>query len=150
VQHLRLTVFHTAAIILASDRSEFLYEFPDRVNVNGTENVMAAAKSAGADVFSYTSSASISIRPVEPFVFSAAEPKNFAQLLDERDFYDPVRDRSDFFGNYPISKAVAERIVCDANCESFRTGAIRPANGVYGNPTDNTVGDPLSRSVCVT
>jgi nucleoside-diphosphate-sugar epimerase len=150
VQHLPLTVFHTAAIILASDRSEFLYDFPERVNVKGTENILAAAKSAGADIFSYTSSASISIRPVEPFVLWATKPKNFAQVLDERDFYAPVRERSEFFGNYPMSKAVAERIVCDANCESFRTGAIRPANGVYGNPTDNTVGDPLSRSICAT
>ncbi|KAM5356454.1 hypothetical protein ACJ41O_003100 [Fusarium nematophilum] len=146
VSHLPLTVFHTAAVILASDRSRYLYGFPEAVNVNGTKNVLIAAKAAGADVFSSTSSASISIRPVEPFVLWAKEPRNFWQVLDERDFSQPLRPHSEFFGNYPASKAVAERLVCAANCESFRTGAIRPANGVYGNPTDNTVGGPLAKS----
>ncbi|KAF6838593.1 3-beta hydroxysteroid dehydrogenase/isomerase family [Colletotrichum plurivorum] len=147
VAYLPLTVFHTAAVILASDRSKYLYPFPEAVNVKGTENVLAAAKAAGADVFSSTSSASIGIRRVDPFVFWAEQPTNFWQLLDERDFAQPLKPREEFFGNYPASKATAERIVCAANCESFRTGTIRPANGVYGNPTDNTVGDPLSKSI---
>lgn len=30
------------------------------------------------------------------------------------------------------SKALAERLVCGANAPGFRTGAIRPANGIYG------------------
>lgn len=147
VQHLPLTVFHTAAVILASDRSSYLYDFPKAVNVRGTENVLAAAKKAGADVFSSTSSGSISIRPVEPFILGAGEPGNFWQVLDERDFAKSIRPREEFFGNYPISKAIAERTVCAANCETFRTGSIRPVNGVYGNPTDNTVGHPLSKTV---
>jgi nucleoside-diphosphate-sugar epimerase len=72
---------------------------------------------------------------------------NFWQILDEREFSQPLRPRAEFFGNYPASKAVAERLVCAASSRSFRTGCIRPANGVYGNPTDNTVGGPLSRSI---
>ena len=145
--HLPLTVFHTAAIILASDRSKHVYDFPKSVNVDGTKHIMEAARRAGADIFSATSSASISIRPVGPFVLFANEPKNFWQVLDERDFFQPLRPHEDFFGNYPASKAVAERLVCSANCASFRTGCIRPANGVYGNATDNTVGGPLSSTV---
>ncbi|KAI8949149.1 hypothetical protein F4801DRAFT_421298 [Xylaria longipes] len=148
---LPLTVFHTAAVILASDRSAHSYAFPELVNVKGTANLLAAAKAAGASVFSTTSSASISIKPVGTWVAPwAREPRDFFQMLDTRDFDLPLRKREAYFGNYPASKAVAERLVCDADREGFRTGAIRPANGVYGNPTDNTVGDPLSRSVMPT
>lgn len=148
VAHLPLTVFHTAAVIIPSDRSKFVYGFPEAVNVEGTKNVLAASWNAGADIFSSTSSASISIRPVEPFVYPwAKQPRHFWQILDEKDFFEPLRGHDEFFGNYPASKAMAERIVCGANSAEFRTGCIRPANGVYGNPTDNTVGDPLSRDV---
>ncbi|KAH7326259.1 hypothetical protein B0I35DRAFT_422272 [Stachybotrys elegans] len=147
IAHLPLTVFHTAAVIIPSDRSKFLCAFPEAVNIRGTQNVLAAAIAAGSDIFSATSSASISIRPVEPFVFWAREPKYFWQILDERDFFQPLRTHDEFFGNYPASKATAERLICNANTRSFRTGCIRPGNGVYGNPTDNTVGGPLSSSV---
>ncbi|KAH9991507.1 NAD(P)-binding protein [Xylariaceae sp. FL0662B] len=151
VAHLPLTVFHTAAVILASERSEFHYSFPEAVNVTGTKNVLNAARRAGADVFSHTSSGSISIRPIEPFVAPwASSPRYFWQILDTKDFDAPLRKRDEFFGNYPVSKAVAERFVCGENAETFRTGSIRPANGVYGNPTDNTVGDPLSRLILPT
>ncbi|KAI1305062.1 hypothetical protein F5Y03DRAFT_356404 [Xylaria venustula] len=148
---LPLTVFHTAAVILASDRSAHSYAFPESVNVKGTANLVAAAKAAGASVFSATSSASIAIRPVGTWVAPwAKEPRDYFQFLDTRDFDLPPRPRSGYFGNYPASKAAAERLVCNADQEGFRTGTIRPANGVYGNPTDNTVGDPLSRAVMPT
>ncbi|KAI1112852.1 hypothetical protein F5Y14DRAFT_462970 [Nemania sp. NC0429] len=149
--HLPLTVFHTAAVILASDRSPHSYAFPEAVNVKGTAKLIAAAKAAGASIFSATSSASIAIRPVRTWVAPwAPEPRHFFQVLDTRDFDLPLREREGYFGNYPASKAVAERLVCDADEEGFRTGTIRPANGVYGNPTDNTVGDPLSRALMPT
>lgn len=148
VARLPLTVFHTAAVILASERSRFQYAFPEAVNVTGTKNVLAAARKHGADIFSSTSSGSICIRPVEPFVAPwASAPRHFWQVLDVKDFDAPLRDRDGYFANYPASKAVAERLVCGANSEDFRTGCIRPANGVYGNPTDNTVGDPLTRTI---
>ncbi|KAI0382459.1 NAD(P)-binding protein [Hypomontagnella monticulosa] len=151
VARLPLTVFHTAAVILASERSKLQYAFPEAVNVTGTKNVLAAARRAGADVFSSTSSGSICIRPVEPFVAPwASSPRNFWQVLDVKDFDAPLREREGYFANYPATKAVAERLVCSASDKDFRTGCIRPANGVYGNPTDNTVGDPLSREVLPT
>ncbi|KAI1770984.1 NAD(P)-binding protein [Hypoxylon cercidicola] len=151
IRHLPLTVFHTAAVILASERSKFQYAFPEAVNVTGTKNVLAAARKFGADVFSSTSSGSISIRPVEPFVAPwASSVQNFWQILDVKDFDAPLREREGYFANYPASKAVAERLVCGANGEKLRTGCIRPANGVYGNPTDNTVGDPLARGILPT
>ncbi|KAK8021858.1 hypothetical protein PG990_006996 [Apiospora arundinis] len=158
VAHLPMTVFHTAAVIIPSDRSKYVYAFPERVNVTGTQNVLEAAERAGADVLSCTSSGSIAIRPIEPFVppwrllFSPrAWPRYFWQVLDCRDFFGkPLRPHEEFFGNYPASKAVAERAVCAANRSGFRTGCIRPANGVYGSPADNILGDPLARAVMPT
>ncbi|CAG9947497.1 unnamed protein product [Clonostachys rosea f. rosea IK726] len=152
VAQLPLTVFHTAAIIIPSARSKLQYGFVESVNVRGTKNVLLAARKAGADIFSSTSSASIAIRPVELFPSPwVATPQNFAQVLDESDFYEPLRPHEEFFGNYPASKALAERLVCEANDgDSFRTGCIRPGNGVYGDPTDNTVGGPLSKSIMPT
>lgn len=147
---LPLTVFHTAAVIIPSARSRLVSGFCEAVNVGGTENVLAASRRAGADVLVSTSSASISIRPVELWVAPwewAACPRGYCQVLEESDFFRPLRAHEEFFGNYPASKARAERIVCGANCRALRTGCIRPANGVYGHPTDNTVGGPLNSQV---
>ncbi|KAF2225656.1 hypothetical protein BDZ85DRAFT_231583 [Elsinoe ampelina] len=149
-QKLPLTVFHTAAIILASENSQHTYRFSEAVNVTGTKNLLAAARAAGADVFSATSSASIGIRIVKPTWPWAAQLPNFWQLLDEQDFFKPLVPRCELFSNYAISKAVAERLVCDENSDSFRTGTIRPANGIYGHPVDNTLGVPLAKSVLPT
>ncbi|KAK0632487.1 hypothetical protein B0T14DRAFT_34574 [Immersiella caudata] len=153
-RNLPLTVFHTAAVIVPSDRSKLEYAFCESVNVFGTRHVVDAAKRAGADILVSTTSASISIRPVKLWVapwniFSKSDsrwPQNYQQILNEEDFRQPLRKHDEYYANYPASKAAAERIVCEANCESFRTGCIRPANGVYGNPTDNTVGGPLNSS----
>lgn len=151
VSNLPLTVFHTAAVILASDRSKYLYALPHAVNVVGTENVLAAAKAAGADIFSSTSSASVSVLSVNPWVAPwATQPENYWQILDEKDFQKPLKPFDQFFGNYAASKAAAERLVCAANSDSFHTGCIRPASGVYGNPGDNTVGGCLCKEVLPT
>jgi nucleoside-diphosphate-sugar epimerase len=151
VAHLPLTVFHTAAVIVPSDRSKLFYAFCEAVNVHGTRNVVDAARRAGADIFVSTTSGSISIRPVQywvsPWKMWSSWPRNFSQVLDEADFFQPLRPREEFYANYPVSKAAAERIVCEANTANFRTGCIRPANGVYGNPTDNTVGGSLSKTI---
>lgn len=153
VANLPLTVFHTAAVIIPSARSQLVSGFCEAVNVGGTENVLAAARRSGADVLVSTSSASISIRPVglwvRPWAWDAC-PRGYCQVLEESDFFRPLRGHDEFFGNYPASKARAERIVCGANCRDLRTGCIRPANGVYGHPTDNTVGGPLNSQVCPT
>ncbi|KAL2257092.1 hypothetical protein VTK26DRAFT_678 [Humicola hyalothermophila] len=158
VANLPLTVFHTAAVIVPSDRSRLVYGLCEAVNVRGTQHVVDAARRAGADVFVSTTSASISIRPVELWVppwkmwsnTGGSWPRHFWQVLDDEDFNKPLRKHEEFYANYPASKAAAERIVCGANSEDFRTGCIRPANGVYGNPTDNTVGGALANSVLPT
>jgi nucleoside-diphosphate-sugar epimerase len=155
VAHLALTVFHTAAVIVPSDRSRLVSGFCEAVNVGGTQNVVDAARRAGADVLVSTTSASISIRPVELWVppsrmWSRQAPRGYWQVLDEKDFFQPLRRHDEFYANYPASKAAAERIVCAANSRELRTGCIRPANGVYGNPTDNTVGGALAKAVLPT
>ncbi|KAK1830180.1 hypothetical protein QBC39DRAFT_331728 [Podospora conica] len=157
-RRLPLTVFHTAAVIVPSDRSKLESGFCESVNVRGTCHVLDAARAAGADVFISTTSASISIRPVQLFVppwklwsaWKSRWPRDFVQVLDTADFWKPLRTHDEFYANYPESKAVAERIVCRANSKHLRTGCIRPANGVYGNPTDNTVGGPLNMGVLPT
>lgn len=144
VAGLPLTVFHTAAVIIPSARSELVNGFCESVNVRGTENTLAAARKAGADVLVMTSSASIAIRPVEMWGSPLVWPRHYAQVLDESDFFQPIRPHHEFFGNYPASKAKAERIVCGANGKGLRTGCIRPGNAVYGHPTDNIIGGPLN------
>lgn len=151
VAHLPLTVFHTAAVMVPSDRSQSAYTFLERINIEGTKNILAATRRAGADILVATASASISIRLVEFWMAPwrlFSWPEYFVQQLDEADFFRPLRPFTEFYSAYAASKATAERIVCDANCETLRTGTIRPANGIYGHPTDNTVGQPLNRSVC--
>ena len=153
VAHLPLTVFHTAAIIVPSERSKLVYSLCESVNVFGTQNVVNAARQAGADILVSTTSGSIAIRRIKFWIApwklwdsSDKWPRHYWQVLDETDFSEPPRNHDEYFANYPASKASAERIVCSANTPDFRTGCIRPANGVYGNPTDNTVGGPLSSS----
>ena len=151
VAKLSLTVFHTAAVMVPSDRSQSAYKLLERINIEGTRNVLAAAHKAGADVLISTASGSISLLNVEFWMAPwrlFGWPKNYVQSLNEADFSRPLRPFTEFYSAYAASKATAERIVCDANCENLRTGTIRPANGIYGHPTDNVVGSPLNRSTC--
>ncbi|KAI1801848.1 NAD(P)-binding protein [Daldinia bambusicola] len=133
VAHLPLTVFHTAAIIQPSERSLKTYDLVKRVNVDGVKNVLDASKQVGADVFVSTSSASTSYIPVKywgnPF---RRWPEHYWQFLNDSDFDRPLRPHAEFFGNYAYAKGTAERLISAANSSNFRTGLIRPANGVYG------------------
>ncbi|KAI0404311.1 3-beta hydroxysteroid dehydrogenase/isomerase [Xylaria palmicola] len=147
VARLPLTVFHTAAIIIAGERTMGTYERVSRVNIDGTQNVLDAAKAAGATIFITTSSGSVAHRPAgywgSPF---RRWPRNFFQLIDESDFDKPLVPHSQFFGNYAHTKAIAERIVCQTNSQNFRTGAIRPDNAIYGSShNDQVVGQVLRR-----
>ncbi|OLN97006.1 Sterol-4-alpha-carboxylate 3-dehydrogenase, decarboxylating 2 [Colletotrichum chlorophyti] len=149
VGHLPLTVFHTAAVIRPSERSLLVYDRCSRVNTTGTAHVLAAAKASGADVFVFTSSCSIALRPVKFFNAPWKQwPTDFLQVLDEVDFQKPLRPHREFFANYAMTKAEAERLVCSANDipedplqeGGFRTGAIRPGNAIYGHKDDYLVG----------
>ncbi|KAH7048355.1 putative 3-beta hydroxysteroid dehydrogenase/isomerase family protein [Macrophomina phaseolina] len=142
-----LTVFHTAATIRFAERAEDLLPLSEQVNVLGTKNVLAAAKAAGASIFIATSSGAIAIRRANFWVWPWQRfPTRFFQTIRDAD-YDLTRPHATYFGNYPVSKATAERIVRAADDPSthFRTGAIRPASGVYGTSQDNTVGSYMRR-----
>ncbi|KAK4197172.1 hypothetical protein QBC40DRAFT_232855 [Triangularia verruculosa] len=160
VAHLPLTVFHTAAVITPSDRSKLVYGLCESVNERGTQNILNAARKVGADILISTSSGSISIRPIKLWISpwkaltssnaNLPEMKNRLQIMDEKDFFEPPRKHEEHFANYAVSKARAERIVCKANSPELRTGSIRPANGVYGQPGDNTLWGTLAMGDCPT
>ncbi|KAI1382451.1 NAD(P)-binding protein [Hypoxylon crocopeplum] len=140
VANLALTVFHTAAIIVPSERSLRTYDRVKRVNIDGVRNVLAASKNAGANIFVSTSSASVAYRPVQywgnPF---RRWPRGYWQAVDESDFDQPLRPHAQFFGNYAHAKGVSERLISQANEPGFRTGLVRPANGIYGSSRGDQV-----------
>ncbi|KIX95048.1 uncharacterized protein Z520_09358 [Fonsecaea multimorphosa CBS 102226] len=135
---LPLTVFHTVAFIHAGYRkADFLGKYM-KVNVEGTENVLEAAKAAGCDVFIATSSSSVAIRPVNFFIAPwEKHPRNIVQLSDNAD--PPPLNLENFAGCYAYTKALAEKLVRDADSkkDSFRTGAIRPGHTIYGHGDEN-------------
>lgn len=146
VARLPLTVFHTVATIRPGERSLLLWERTSRVNIDGTQNVLEAAREAGADIFVATSSASVSLRPARFLIPPwRSQPHGNFQICDERDFDKPLKPHGEFFSNYAYSKAIAERKVCSANGPGFRTGCIRPGNGIYGQPTDVICGSMLKQ-----
>lgn len=146
VARLPLTVFHTVATIRPGERSLLLWERTSRVNIDGTQNVLEAAREAGADIFIATSSASVSLRPARFLIPPwRSQPHGYFQICDERDFDKPLKPHREFFSNYAYSKAIAERKVCSANGPGFRTGCIRPGNGIYGQPTDVICGSMLKQ-----
>ncbi|TID17134.1 putative dehydrogenase-like protein [Venturia nashicola] len=147
VAQLPLTVIHTAAVINPSERAKSLLYRCSAVNVNGTINVLNAAKSSGADVFIATSSGSIGLRPAEFLILPWARwPRRFVQTVGHVDTSAPLRSHEEYFGNYAVTKAAAEKIVINANSTTFKTGIIRPANGVYGNRYDHTLGTYMNLS----
>ncbi|KAI1103909.1 NAD(P)-binding protein [Jackrogersella minutella] len=140
VAELPLTVFHTAAIIVTSERSMRTYERVKRVNIDGMINTLNASKQAGASVFVSTSSASVAYKPVHYWGNPLRRwPRNYWQAIDESDFDRPLRPHAQFFGNYAHAKAASERIISEANCSGFRTGLVRPANGIYGSSNGDQV-----------
>ncbi|GAQ44427.1 hypothetical protein AtubIFM54640_011144 [Aspergillus tubingensis] len=128
-----LTVFHNAAVIRPGERLKTFLPRCTDVNVGGTVNVLAAAKKAGASCLISTSSGSVSLRSQSFWIAPwNKSPKGHVQVVDDST---PVpEEHYDFFSNYAASKSKAEKIVRAADDleGNFRTGCIRPANGIYG------------------
>lgn len=140
VAKLPLTVFHTAALIIASDRLKVLLPRVSTVNTQGTANVLAAAKRAGADLFIATSSGSVALRNPEIWIPPWRKtPKHMVQIYPDPDKDQLIRPHNTYFGNYAVTKAKAEQLTLAANSADFKTGCIRPACGVYGNNYDLTI-----------
>ena len=132
-----ITVFHLAANIRFYERHVSLLRHSESVNVEGTKNVVNAARSVGASILIFTSSGSVSIHSSRILLWPwESEPKHFVQVINDDDNMLPKR-HEDFFSNYAVAKLQAERIVRAAdNARSgkgvLRTGCIRPGNGIFG------------------
>lgn len=147
VAQLPLTVIHTAAVINPSERAKSLLYRCSAVNLDGTINVLNAAKRSGADVFIGTSSGSVDLRPVQFFIPPWTRwPRRFVQTISHVDTSLPLRSHEEYFGNYALTKAAAEKVVINANSPALKTGVIRPTNGVYGNRHDHTLGTYMNMS----
>lgn len=135
-----LTVYHTVAYIKPYDRKADLLEPYLKVNVEGTRNVLAAARLAGCSIFIATSSNSVCLK--RPVYFTAPwqkSPKNFFQIRDNADPETLDGPLSEYAGCYAYTKAQAEKLVRQADNvkDDFRTGVIRPGHAIYGHGDEN-------------
>ena len=111
------TVFHVAAKVGMWGSYEDFHE----TNVDGTANLLAAAKAAGVSRFIFTSSPSV--------VFSGGDVEGW----DETAPYP-----ASFDSYYAETKALAEKLVLAADCPQFSTAALRP-HLVWGPGHDHLV-----------
>jgi nucleoside-diphosphate-sugar epimerase len=118
------TVFHTAAKagLWGEDRD---YE---RVNVQGTRNVIAACRSRGARRIIFSSSPSV--------VFNG-------RAMEGADESAPYPDRYD--AAYPRTKAFAERLVIESNSNDLAAVSMRP-HLIWGPGDNNLLPRIISRA----
>ncbi|CAI7632145.1 unnamed protein product [Penicillium pancosmium] len=137
VAPLPLTVYHTAATIRPQERLEMFLPLCSKVNIDGTRNVLNAAREAKASCFVSTSSGSVTLHKPGFWVTPWTKlPKRAFQVLSDEAKLPERHD--EFFGNYAVTKVEAEQMVraADDPSSNFRTGCIRPANGIYGIGSD--------------
>jgi nucleoside-diphosphate-sugar epimerase len=146
-----ITVFHTAANIRFYERHASLLGPSERVNVEGTKNVINAARSIGASILIYTSSGSVGVHSSRFLLWPwESEPQQFVQVIRDDENAIPKR-HEDFFSNYAATKIQADRIVRAADNtlsgegKVLRTGCIRPGNGIFGPRGDMLCGAYLVR-----
>ncbi|MCP3142815.1 NAD-dependent epimerase/dehydratase family protein [Pyxidicoccus xibeiensis] len=99
------TVFHAAAYVKSWGPREAFYE----ANVRGTERVLEAARAAGVKRFVHISTEAVLV--------------DGRQLVKVNETW-PVPERP--IGDYPSTKAEAERLVLSVNSPEFTTVAVRP------------------------
>lgn len=117
-------VVHLAAKVgVVGDRDEYM-----SVNVDGTRNVITAARRLGLRGVVHVSSPSVA-HDGRPIVGGAADP--------------PVDDHGAAW--YPATKAIAERLALDASDESCAVTAIRP-HLVWGPGDTQLVGRIVERA----
>lgn len=145
-----ITIFHTAATIRFYERHPTLLHYSERVNAQGTQNVLNAARKHGVSTFVYTSSGSIAVWSTCFFLWPwEQQPRHFVQAIADDEDKIPTR-HGDFFSNYAASKRTGELLVCAANgtpsgSSILRTGCIRPGNGIYGPGGDLLCGLYLAK-----
>ncbi|KAK7036576.1 hypothetical protein VNI00_011509 [Paramarasmius palmivorus] len=161
-----VTVFHTAAVIRFHERHPSLLPLSEKVNIQGTQNVIDAAKAIGATVLISTSSASVAHWwPGRLFFFPWEWPRIFGwfglerrlpglkhvMILGDQEGGGPNEEQrgrlpqaaEEFCTVYSYTKVVAEKLVRAAdkslthsNGKVLRTGALRPGNAIYGPGSD--------------
>ncbi|KAI0305162.1 NAD-P-binding protein [Multifurca ochricompacta] len=147
-----ITVFHTAANIRFYERDPRLLHLSEKVNVEGTQNVLDAARATGVSILIYTSSGSVSIRRTRLWLWPwEKQPEFVVQTINDDDSRLPRR-HEEMFSNYAASKIKAERLVRAADGTQsgrgqLRTGCLRPGNGIYGPGGDILCGAYLARRV---
>lgn len=146
----KITVFHTAANIRFYELHPVFLSRSARVNVDGVRNVLEAAKTAGVDVFVFTSSGSVAVKSTRFLLWPwEEEPQHFVQVINDDT---PLPSSHwEHFSNYAVSKREGERLVMEADRAEveggrrMRTGCIRPGNGVFGPRGDMLCGAYLLR-----
>jgi 2-alkyl-3-oxoalkanoate reductase len=102
-------VFHAAAVPgVALDRKKY-----ESVNRTGTELLVSVARHSGVQQFVYTSSPSVVFGGVDQCGVDESAPYDFGWMEANRAYYSHT-------------KAAAEQVVLAANCDEFRTCALRP------------------------
>ncbi|KAI5119375.1 hypothetical protein M0805_001051 [Coniferiporia weirii] len=152
-----VTVFHTAATIRFYERAWSLVPLSAAVNVQGTQNVLDAARAVGATVLVSTSSGSVCVRRSRFWLWPWEHaPPLFVQAIDDRDDAPHLpRRHGEFFSNYAYTKHLAEGLVRGADgspsgapgasMRTLRTGCLRPGNGIFGPGGDVLCGAALVR-----
>ncbi|KAJ7598597.1 NAD-P-binding protein [Mycena floridula] len=133
-----ITVFHTVATIRFFERHPAFLPLSAKVNVNGTENVISAARSAGATILLFTSSSTVAVRSQRYFIriWDRRLQCPVQTLTDDETTY-PKR-HEDAATNYTFTKMQAETIVRDADKTLtstglvLRTGVLRPGSIIFG------------------
>lgn len=145
-----ITVFHTVANIRFYERHTSLIDKSARVNIVGTQNIVRAAKTVGANILIYTSSGSVGVRRSRFWLWPwEKEPQYFVQVINDDELLFPKRHEQ-FFSNYAYTKMQAELLVRNADKSPsgnsvLRTGCVRPGNGVFGPRGDMLCGAYLVR-----
>jgi 2-alkyl-3-oxoalkanoate reductase len=116
-EHIFDTVIHVAAKVGMWGRFNDFYD----VNVLGTENLIKMSKSNNIKRFIFTSSPSV--------IFGKENLKG----VDESQPYP-----DSYLNFYAETKAMAEKIVINANCDTFFTAALRP-HLIYGEDDPNLI-----------
>lgn len=124
VTNLPLTVYHTAAIIRPQDRLKSFLPLSSKVNIDGTRNVLNAARAAGATAFIWTSSGSIALhQPTFWIAPWATQPKRVVQVVSDSTKLPESHDQ--FFGNYAVTKTEASNQARSAGSNAVRTRGAR-------------------------
>ncbi|KAG9218148.1 hypothetical protein CCMSSC00406_0008087 [Pleurotus cornucopiae] len=146
--HDGVTIFHTASNIRFYERHPALLHRSAKVNVQGTENIIDAAKAIGVNILLYTSSGSVAVRRSRFWLWpwESKVPFHFQVIDDDEHNHILPRRHDQFFSNYAATKMHAETLVRKADkTGQLRTGCLRPGNGIFGPGGDMLCGAYLVR-----